>query len=187
MTNVAILGLYYLCAAAGVLMIAGGLWLLYKQKIYIDSASNQVTEIETPIGKFKTNLPALVLFVLGFFPLIVPLWKAPDLMEEKTIKIISNIDAPDAARPIVVYVVTETDQRRSNGPFSISVPAKKSSKNDYKLIYAFADGTMADAPVPLENEKDGKIEVRPMIVENSVRAFKPSTIRAIPSEFKANP
>jgi hypothetical protein len=65
--------LYYGCVLAGIIIVFGGILLLYKQKIYIDSASNQVTEIETPIGKFRTNLPVLGLFAVGIVALVVPL------------------------------------------------------------------------------------------------------------------
>jgi hypothetical protein len=73
MLDIGFTPLYYLSSFAGLVMVAGGIWLLYKQKIYIDSESKQVIEVELPIGKFKTNLPVLVLFALGFVPLIYPL------------------------------------------------------------------------------------------------------------------
>ena len=41
---------YYLSSFVGLVMVVGGIWLLYKEKIYIDSEWKQVAAIETPIG-----------------------------------------------------------------------------------------------------------------------------------------
>ena len=68
--------LLFMIVFAGFVMVAGGMWLLYKQKIVIDKESNQPIEISLPGDlKFKSNYPALALFVLGFFPLVYPLSK----------------------------------------------------------------------------------------------------------------
>src|SRR5215813_1014704 len=81
--------LLYLCSLAGFSMVVGGIWLIYKEKIYIDRESKQVTEVKTPLGSFKTNIPALVLFALGFVPLIYPIVKSTELASE--VKIIGKI------------------------------------------------------------------------------------------------
>src|SRR6476661_10924552 len=86
MLDISVLPLYYLSSFAGLVMVVGGIWLIYKQKIYIDSESKQVTEIELPIGKFKTNLPALVLFALGFVPLIYPLYQCSGMFPLLSLK-----------------------------------------------------------------------------------------------------
>ena len=53
----AVLGLYYLCSGAGLLMVVGGIWLIYKQRIYIDRETNQITEIKTPLGSVGPFIP----------------------------------------------------------------------------------------------------------------------------------
>ena len=53
-----IIPLYYLCSVAGLVMVVGGIWLIYKEKIFIDRETKQITEIEIPGGwKFRTNIP----------------------------------------------------------------------------------------------------------------------------------
>jgi len=32
--------LYYICEGAGLLMVVGGIWLIYKEKIFLDSQTN---------------------------------------------------------------------------------------------------------------------------------------------------
>lgn len=50
-----------------ILAIILGFIALLTQKVYIDSATNQPTEVEIPLfGKIKTNIPALVFVFLGF-------------------------------------------------------------------------------------------------------------------------
>ena len=52
---------------AGLCFVLGFVALL-KQKTYIDSQTNQPTEIELPfVGKLKSNFPALVFVVVGAF------------------------------------------------------------------------------------------------------------------------
>ena len=65
--------LFYLCSIARVVLVAGGTWLIYKQKICLDRESKEVAKIESPIGKFKNNVPALVLMALGSVPRILPI------------------------------------------------------------------------------------------------------------------
>jgi len=123
--------LYYLSSLAGLIMVAGGIWLLYKQKIYIDKESNQVTEIETPLGKFKTNIPALVLFALGFVPLIYPIVQSSGFAEE--VRITGNVKA--STFPVQVYAVIKSDSLLENRDFTLQVPLLKGISEDYKIIY----------------------------------------------------
>lgn len=61
-----------------------GFAALLMQKIYIDSQTNQPTEIELPlVGKLKTNIPALVFVGIGAFLAYVAWSKPPDLGEEQ--------------------------------------------------------------------------------------------------------
>ena len=51
--------LYLLIAIAGFVMVVGGMWLIYKQKIYIDRESGQPITVELPGNfKFTSNYPA---------------------------------------------------------------------------------------------------------------------------------
>ena len=56
------IALYYMCSTAGLVMIGGGIRLIYKQRIYIDREWKRPVEINTPLGNFKSNYPALVVF-----------------------------------------------------------------------------------------------------------------------------
>ena len=147
-----IIPLYYLSSLAGLVMVVGGIWLLYKQKIYIDSESKQITEIETPIGKFRTNIPALILFALGFIPLIYPIIKSAEMTEQVNIKgkIISN------QYPVQVYAVIKSDSVLENRDFSLQVPVLKNLSNEYKIIYLVGNMVLEDR-ADLAKQKNGEI------------------------------
>ena len=77
------IGLYFVCAAAGFVVIAGSLFLIWKGRIYIDAETKQVTKIELPMGiKLQTNLPVLALFIFGVFLLAFPIHQIRDLRGE---------------------------------------------------------------------------------------------------------
>jgi hypothetical protein len=141
------LPLYYLSSLAGLGMVLGGIWLIYKQKIYIDSESKQVTEIETPLGKFKTNAPALALFALGFVPLIYPVANGSALLDKKMaqgekVQLKGHVDGNFGGSPVQVYAVVYSKNLYSPGDFELLVPNAK----DYTVLYVA--GSIIDAASP---------------------------------------
>lgn len=145
--------LFYFCSFAGAFMVVGGIVLLYKEKIYIDRESNQITEIETPIGRFRTNLPALLLFALGFIPLIYPIWQIQQHPPSMKIhgRVTSNIPVRFEA------VVEETTQRQ--GVIELAVPPSRDRA--YKLLYSVCDGSKVidELPVPADTHDVGEVVV----------------------------
>ncbi len=174
-----IIPLYYLSSLAGLIMVAGGIWLLYKQKIYIDKESEQVTEIETPIGKFKTNIPALVLFALGFFPLIYPIVKSAGFAEEIRIK--GNVKA--TTFPVQVYAVIKSDSLLENRDFSLLVPILKNAGEEYKVIYVAGNIVLEDR-ADVQKKLDGEIQLKAKeIVPVNTETFEPN-VSPVPAEFR---
>lgn len=171
--------LYYLCSIAGFVMVVGGIWLVYKQKIYIDRESKQVTEIETPIGKFKTNLPALVLFALGFVPLIYPIVESRRFAEQVRIRGSVKSDV----HPVFVYAATRSDALREDREFKFSVPRVRAVGEDYKVIYV-AGETVVDDQVDLAESASGEIVLEPMVITDSGVTEFEGHIEAVPEEFR---
>ncbi|MBI3803978.1 MAG: hypothetical protein HY282_09490 [Nitrospirae bacterium] len=173
------LPLYYLSSFAGLIMVAGGIWLIYKQKIYIDRESKQVTEIETPIGKFKTNVPALVLFALGFVPLIYPIVKSAGFTEE--VRIQGNVKA--STFPVQVYAVIKSDSLLENRDFSLEVPVVENGA-DYKILY-IAGSLVLEDQADLRKTQDGELKLpgKELLVPAAKR-FEPAKVDPVPPEFK---
>ncbi len=174
-----LLPLYYGSSLAGLVMVVGGIWLLYRQKIYIDRESKQVTEIETPIGKFKTNVPALVLFLLGFIPLIYPMVQLAGMAKE--VKIRGNVRAN--FHPILVYAVARSESLVQDGEFSIQVPLF-SSTGDYKILYV-AGKTIDQVPVNLKDHQKGVIDLKEKVITLTETTRFPVAVEPRPSEFRS--
>jgi hypothetical protein len=161
------IALYYVSAAAGLVMIVGGIWLIYKEKIYIDRESKQPIEITSPLGSFKSNYPALTLFALGFFPLVYPIYTINNLtmfVKVDTVKIKGMVEAN--AYPILVYAARAQDMLSSNGEFQVPVPFLGHDLDDYKILLV-VNGHVLDV-ARAERKANGKeIEVtfKPLVVE----------------------
>jgi hypothetical protein len=180
--------LYYLCAAGGLVMIIGGIWLIYKEKIYIDRATNQVTEIDIPLfGRLKTNVPALALFALGFFPLFFPIYKS----QTQFWTIRGNVSS--TLHPVIVYAVVATEAVGGDEDFNISVPKLAGSGYVPKVIYvAGPDPLVFQDSVDTKQQKQGVIDLikkqispSPQIVNQLIQqagAFEPDVVKP-PAEF----
>jgi hypothetical protein len=159
--------LYYMCSVAGFVMIVGGIWLIYKEKIYIDRESKQPVEINTPVGNFKSNYPALALFALGFVPLIYPIYALSTLVEYVKVET-KQIRGPveTGAYPALVYAARAQDSLNKNGEFRFPVPFIGS--DDYRLLLV-VNGRVLDE-TRVERGKPGediRVEFRPITVEQS--------------------
>lgn len=171
--------LYYVCAAAGFIMIAGGIFMIYKQKIYIDRESQQVTEIETPLlGKFRTNVPALVLFVLGFIPLIYPLWLLRQFADQ--IEIVGAVKS--TAYPVYVYAVTGVDTVRGERQFGLTVPL---SAKEYRILYMAGNAVVEDR-ASQRDIKRGQLVLPAKQIQVKAPQFEPDLV-PIPDQFRGTP
>jgi hypothetical protein len=159
--------LYFLSALSGVIMITGGIWLIYKEKIYIDRESKQPIEIQSPLGSFKSNYPALTLFVIGFFPLTYPIYAVNNLSEfikVDTVRIKGLVEAN--AYPVLVYAARAQDSLTSNGEFGMPVPFLGRGLDDYRVLLVVNGHVLDDQRVE-RSANSGEIEVtfKPVVVE----------------------
>jgi hypothetical protein len=158
-------------------MIIGGIWLLYKEKIYIDKETNTVTEIETPIGKFKTNAPALMLFALGFVPLIYPLFQLAGSTKE--IRIHGNVKTD--SHPLLVYAVSTSDSVPRGGEFSVSLPLLKNAR-DCKILYV-VENVIDQVVVDLQQATKGDIALEAKEMTPPKSGAPVGTVSEVPPEF----
>lgn len=158
------IALFYLCSVAGFVMVAGGIWLIYKEKIYIDRESKEPVEIRSPLGSFKSNYPALGLFVLGFFPLVYPIYALENLTEYvkvETVRIHGLVEAN--SHPVLVYAARAEDSLSANGEFRVPVPFVGTG-DDYKILLVVNNQVLGQARVERKNAGN-EIEVHlPTIV-----------------------
>jgi hypothetical protein len=128
--------LYFLSSFAGLIMIVGGIWLIYKEKIYIDAESKQAIEIKTPLGGFKNNYPALTLFALGFFPLIYPIYRLGDIQDGRVRVATVRLSGPVkvSAYPVAIYAAAEDYFVERDGSFTVDVPIFGERDKEYKVL-----------------------------------------------------
>ncbi len=173
-----VIPLLYLCSLAGFVMVAGGIFLLYKEKIYIDKETNQVTSIETPVGKFKTNAPALALFVLGFIPLVYPIY----LTKEQGKMVSISGELASTKYPANVYAVIESESLLNDGSYRLMVPAQK-DRGKYKLIF-YSHNIFAEEAADFRKAEKNEIKMAKMIINvpTETKNYKKDII-PVPSDF----
>lgn len=174
-----VIPLLYLCSIAGFVMVAGGVFLIYKEKIYIDKETNSVTSVETPMGTFKTNVPALALFILGFIPLVFPIYIVKSHSEKIGIsgEITSNVF------PVTVYAVYESETLQNDGSYTLKVPSQTDS-GKYKLIF-YSNNIFIEDKADFNDMNDGVIAIPKKIISNPKRqvVFR-KEIQDTPPKFK---
>ncbi len=175
--------LYFLSSIAGMVMVIGGIWLIYKEKIYIDRESQQPIEIRTPFGGFRNNYPALTLFALGFFPLIYPLYAIKDIQDGRVSVATVRLSGPVKmkAYPVAIYASAEDYFVERDGSFTVEVPTFGGRARDYKVLLV-VNGQVLDTqrvrvdPDTLEQE----VAFMPPEIEES--PFQP-TLLPVPSDY----
>ncbi len=165
--------LFFMTEFAGLVMVVGGMWLIYKEKIYIDKESKQPVQVEIPGGlRFKGNYPALALFVLGFFPLIFPFFRLSTLAEYPHVVRVHLTGIPSTnIHPALVYAsVAPYAVTKDGDSFSVEVPFIGKGDEEYKVLL-IANERVLDSQTA-KRTGDGKVEVN----------FKPVNLQA--DEYK---
>jgi hypothetical protein len=186
MAESGILVLSILSSVTGLLMIVGGIWLIYKEKIYIDRETKEVTEVELPFGlKFKTNIPALVLFLIGFVLLFYPIYGARQAQEKGVEKIQIAGEVDGDSFPVDVHAVVTSDNLQQPGQFALLVPRLGEGNQIYKVIY-LAGGTVLADIADLESARNGKIGLpaKRILANDLVHYHPPASLPQVPDEFK---
>jgi hypothetical protein len=184
-----ILVLNYLCVAAGLIMVIGGIWLLAKQKIYIDRETKQEIAIELPGNvRFRSNVPALAFFVCGFIPILIPVFK----LSPKTYHRVDHATINGTFHPQTDTVTTyacglldeSSESKAENEAFKFnSVPFDRVENTSYKIVLVTANGyRVGEDRASWEDVHDGKITLNvPTITVPS--HYQRADVEPIPPEF----
>jgi len=168
----------YPTSLTGFVMIVGGLYLIYKEKIYIDSQTNEVSTVETPLGTYRTNAPALALFVVGAVLLLATVSMKPD---EKQVTLKGSVRSNEY--PVQVYVVLEQQSLNNAGSYIFNVPGNPEN-NHYKLLFKGGD-TVYDSIADLNDLKNNEIKINEVVINDpGLRAsYVPKVLATVPAEF----
>ncbi len=173
--------LFLVAQAAGILMICGAIWLLFREKIFIDSQTKQVLYVELPFfGKIRTNAPSFALFVLGLVAVLYP----PYTARTRYLKVHQYISSNN--HPIVVYAVVRQNVQQNDGEFFLSLPVLSDEDYDPQLVYVAGPITNA-ITIDLSKQKDGMIQLVPQSIQDSNHSALPAIkadIAPKPDTFK---
>jgi len=162
--------LLFMTEFAGLAMVVGGIWLIYKQKIYVDKESNQPLEVGLPGGfTFKSNYPALALFALGFFPLIYPLSELSKLVEYPHVVTVKLTGVPNTnVYPALVYAsVAPYPVTRDGDSFTVPVPFIGKGDEEYKVLLIANEHVMDTQTAKKTGNGNIEIKFRSTILEPS--------------------
>jgi hypothetical protein len=162
-------------ALAGSLIALASVALLWKQKIYINSETKEITKIELPFGiKLQTNAPVLGFVFMGFALILIPVLvqKNPNLVALK-----GHIAAHD---PLKVYAIAA--QQETNGDVLLQVPGNAL----YTVMYLPTEGAAAidSQSVDLEHSHNNPF-VLPELEVPAVLAGNTGTIPTRPVQTVA--
>ena len=121
--------LFILCSLAGLLMVAGSLFLLWRGRIYLDKEGNSVSEVELPLGiKFKTQFPVLVMFLFGAFMLFIPIHYCPQLCANPRAHLLQPLEMVElhgkvnSDKPVQVNVIAVERTTDARQGINVAVP-----------------------------------------------------------------
>jgi hypothetical protein len=173
--------LLLICELAGLVMICGGIVLLYQQKIRLDAITKEI-QVDVPFfGKMRTNAPAITLFVLGFIPLMYPL----QFFKTEYVKVRQTVKSDDL--PVAIYAVVAEHTLNNNGEeFQLAIPVVASDNYSPQLIYVAHDTTVAQR-LSLDSQKGDVLELQPQNIQRKGRTIMPAVrpdIQQPPENFR---
>jgi hypothetical protein len=121
--------LFLLCSLAGVLLVLGSLYLLWKGVIDLKEGQG-ATEMGVPgVGTIKTPVPAVVMFALGVFLVAFPVYKSPELCDNPRIhngngplEFVNLRGKAATDADVEVYAVVDAQPAHARDDFTLVVP-----------------------------------------------------------------
>jgi hypothetical protein len=171
--------LFILCSVAGIIMVIGSLFLLYRGRIYLDTEGKSVSQVELPMGiKFSTQYPVLVMFLFGVFMLVFPVNYAknicPDLSLHRKVfpeivRVKGKVISKDAKDRIDVYAVVD-EQSNAHDEVILNVPFKPNGR--YQIVYSTNNRILDSVPFMAENPQQ-LVTLRDVAVQSSEQPLTP--------------
>ncbi|MET0625926.1 MAG: hypothetical protein ABW250_23530 [Pyrinomonadaceae bacterium] len=164
--------LFLLCSLAGVLLVVGSLYLLWKG--VIDLKEGQSTEMNVSgVGTIKTPVPAIVMFALGVFLVAFPVYKSPHLCPNFKVhtngplEMVKLYGKAAADADVEVYAIVDAQPAHASDDFTLVVPYV----HDRRYLITYRDKTdkslLDDENFRLE---PGKMEYRLRGVRANLKA-----------------
>jgi hypothetical protein len=170
--------LFVVCSLAGFLLVAGSLYLLWKRIIFLDRESLSESEVELPGGfKIKTPVPVLVVFLLGVFLVVYPVYKNPQLcpdlsFHKKTpLEMVELRGKVATDTDIEVYAVVDEQKANASDSFVLTVPYVQN--RHYVVRYTDKAGNELTQETFMLGPGDTKYELRGVQLRGAAPAAPP--------------
>jgi len=178
------------CAFCGLLLIAGGILLLWARRIEFEKDPKSSTVLKLPFGSLTTNQSAIVLFAIGAvlagYPVLTEL-RGKEIDSAKGVDILGSVDSEEV--PVIVYAVVAEQTMLGDKQFRLTVPPRLRGGPGYELLVMA--GKMTDKKI-VELGSDGrpvKLDAFQFVKppgapgDESNAEFIPDTSEAVPAAF----
>lgn len=176
---------FILSSAAGLVLVIGCLFLLWKGRIVLDTEGKSVSKIELPLGiKFATQFPVLIIFLLGVVSLLYPIYQARNicvdlLLHNKTFPEMVRVSGKVLSKePVDVFAIVD-EQSNTDSDVILSVPFRKNAR--YRVLYAVDDHVIENSSFSLNNTEPitlqaYEVQLPPELGPNSNHSAPPRTV-----------
>ena len=138
-----------MCSLAGLIMVVGSLYLLWKGRIALDKQSKSATKFKLPGGvEIETPVAALIMFVMGVLLLFIPIHYSPQMCpdlafhKKKPLEMVELRGNVSTDTNIEVYAIV--DEQKANADQTVSLSVPYISDRRYVVRYFNATGEMVN-------------------------------------------
>jgi hypothetical protein len=158
-------GLLYLCAITGLIVVVGSLLLIWTGRIVIDKDGGSVSEVQLPFGfKLHTQLPVVIMFFFGAFLLALPVILVRKSLEDVPILTLTGTLKAHPGSSYTVYV--SADDSHPTTDVLLRVPFVKTTV--YKVMYYDRDRFVTDEPVDWSKVVNDRYQLKGFKLEANV-------------------
>jgi hypothetical protein len=129
--------LFLICSLAGLLLVSGSLFLLWKGVIDL-KPGQAVTEMQVGNATIKTPVPTVFMFALGVLMVVFPVYKSPD----KALEIVKLRGRVSTDTDVEVNAVVDQREAHASNDFDLSVPYLENRR--YLVRYLDKSGSELD-------------------------------------------
>jgi hypothetical protein len=149
--------LFVSCSLAGLIMVIGSLYLLWKGRIDLRRETKSSTKFKLPGGvEVETPVAGLVMFVMGVIMLFIPIHYSPKICKDPAFHLKKPLEMVDLRGKvstdsnIEVYVIVDEQKANADQTIALSVPYMDDRR--YFVRYVNTAGEMVNE----ENFRLGK-------------------------------
>lgn len=180
------LGLLYLCAFTGLIVVVGSLLLIWTGRIVIDKDGGAVSEVQLPFGfRLHTQLPVVIMFFFGAFLLALPVILVRKSLEAvPTLTLTGTITPPQSSQNFRAYVVASDCDATSE--VVLQVPLVPTTS--YRVFYFNGSTRIFDEFIDWSRVKDGRYQLKkftpPVLAADSQRISESLVSKESPDVLK---